>query len=410
MRHSIRNRMRRRDSRAGKRPPGRGWLIGSTRSLVLAAAILAVAHGPAPVAAMTMESPEWKKLIAEAQAEGALSVVGYVSGAYKPLYAHFGKKYGIKMTVSYASGRSHASRILAERRGGIYAVDVGHVGANTVNRRLIPAGAVAPIKPFLVLDEVTDTKNWYGDRHWFTDPEQKYVFAHSADFKQTFVFFINTKLVKPKDLAALKSPADFMSDKWKKKVVALSPMMGQSGNSYFRYSIASEPYGLKWMEKFIKSRAVDFVSSSRLIETGLARGKYAFAVFPHNRPLDKMEKQGLPVKRIEHNFPGAPGIMTAGAPTQTVQVYDRAPHPKAAKLFVNWLLSKEGQTYIHDNLRETPNPRNSLRKDVPKTNVYAGTIPQPGVTYFGADLIPKYQSQRVRIMKTLQGWYKETYN
>jgi iron(III) transport system substrate-binding protein len=289
-------------------------------------------------------------------------------------------------------------------------VDVGHVGANTVNRRLIPAGAIAPIKPYLVLDEVTNTANWYGNRHWFTDPAQKYVFAHSADFKQTFVFFINTNLVKSADLKTLKSPDDLLKGKWKKKVVALSPMMGQSGNSYFRYSITSKPYGLKWMKKFIQSRSVEFVSSSRLIETGIARGKYAFAVFPHARPLDKMQKQGLPVKRVEHSFPGAPGIMTAGAPTQTVQVYDRAPHPNAAKLFVNWLLSKEGLTFVHDNVREAPNPRNSLRKDVPKTNVDPGSMPKPGVKYFGADLIPKYQAQRFKIMKTLQGWYKETYN
>lgn len=358
---------------------------------------------------MTMESPEWKKLAEAAKAEGTLSVAGYGSRAYEAVYNQFSKKFGIKMIVAYAGGSEHADRILAERRAGRYAVDIGHVGANTVNRRLIPAGALAPIMPFLVLDEVTDTSKWYGNRHWFTDPDQKYVFAHSADFEQTFEFFINTKVVKDSDVAALKSPDDLLAAKWRKKVVALSPMMGQSGNSYFRYAVLGEPYGATWMEKFVKSGNVEFVTSSRLIEDGLAGGKYAFAVFPNAAPLDRMQKQGLPVKRVEHSFSGAPGIMTAGAPTQTLQVYDKAPHPNAAKLFLNWLLSKEGLTYVHDNVREPPNPRNSLRKDVPKTNVFPGSIAKPGVKYFAVDLVPEYQSKRRATMKKIQGWYTETY-
>ncbi len=400
--------------RRGLRDPGRhrrGLLRAARAAAAAGTAVLVLlgaAGALAPLSAMTMESPEWKALIAAAKTEGALSVAGYGSRSYAPVYKHFGEKYGISMTIQYAGGREHATRILAERSGGIYAVDVGHVGANTVNRRLIPAGALTPIRPLLVLDEVTDPKNWYGERLWFTDPAQKYVFAHSADFEQTFEFFINTKVVKPSDLAALKSPHDLLLPKWRKKIVALSPMLGQSGNSYFRYTLLPAPFGPEWMEKFIKGGNAVFVTNSRLIENGLAGGKYAFAIFPHSPPLDRMERQGLPIKRVEQSFEGAPGIMTAGAPTQTVQVYDRAPHPNAAKLFVNWLLSREGMTYVHDHVLDAPNPRNSLRKDVPKTNVRKGTMPEPGKTYFAVDLVPKYQSQRQGIMKKVQGWYKES--
>ena len=374
--------------------------------MLLALTLLSPTLLARPALAVSMDSPEWKELMAAAKAEGTLSVAGYGSREYDDVYNQFAKKYGIKMVISFAGGSEHADRILAERRAGIYAVDVGHVGANTVNRRLIPAKAVAPIKPFLMLDEVTDPKNWYGDRLWFIDEQQQYVLAHSADFERAFVLFINTKIVKDADLKALQSPDDLLAEKWKKKVVALSPNVGQVGNSYFRYSILPKPFGLEWMERFVKSGMIEFVSNSRLIEDGLAGGKYAFAVFPNAPPLDQMEKQGLPVKRIEHEFADVPGIMTAGAPTQAVQVYDRAPHPNAAKLFVNWLLSREGMTYVHDHPNNSPFARNSLRKDVPKTNVDPATLPEAGVEYYAVDALPEFQSQRDETMKKVQDWYK----
>lgn len=375
---------------------------------VLAISALGLIGGHGAVMAMTVGSPEWLALIAAAQAEGQISIVASSSRDYDPVYSQFSKKFGIKTVISYGGGSEHADRVLAERRAGIYAVDVGHVGGNTVNRRMIPAGAVAPIMPLLVLDEVKNPANWYGDKLWFVDADQKHVIAHSADFDVAFEFFINTKLVKDADIAALKTPDDILSDKWRKKIVALSPMLGQSGNSYFRYALLPS-YGLGWMEKFVKSGNVEFVTNSRLIEDGLAGGKYAFAIFAIAAPLDKMQAQGLPIKRYEHIFEGVDGTMTAGSTAQVVQAYDRAPHPNATKLFLNWLLSKDGQTFIHDNLRNAPNPRNSLRKDVPKTNVPPSTIPIEGVKYYPIDLLPEYQSQREEVMQKIQGWYTATY-
>jgi iron(III) transport system substrate-binding protein len=398
----------------GIRPaPWRG--AGSAVRLVPWVLALAIASaGPAAYAAMatcgkTAQSDKiWKDMIAAAQKEGVLSVAASGQRNYTPVYNHFSKKFGIKVVISYGGGRQHATRILAERSGGIYAVDVGHVGGNTVNRRLIPNGAVAPIADYLVAPQVTNTSCWYGQQLWFVDKQQKHSFVHSADFTTAVNMFINTKSVTDVDLAALKSPDDLFKDRWKKKIVALSPMEGQSGNSYFRYGVLPT-MGPRWMKRFVQDGYVEFQSRSKLIEDGLARGKYHLAIFPYARPLAKMEKQGLPVKQIWHEFEGADGIMTAGSTAQAVQVYDRAPHPNAAKLFVNWLASQDGQTFIHDNLKGGGDPRNSLRVDVPKTNVDPETLPKKGVKYFPIDLQPKYQGQRKAIMKQIQDWYKEKY-
>ena len=406
--HMVKHHIRRESDPMALCGEPRALIKQLARGLRLLGCVLAVIAAPVAVKAMTMDSPEWQALIAAAKAEGQISIAASSSRDYDPVYAQFAKKFGIRTVISYGGGSEHADRILAERRAGIYAVDVGHVGGNTVNRRIIPAGAVTPIVPLLVLDEVKDPSNWYDNQLWFGDTDQKYVIAHSADFEVAFEVFINTRLVKDSDIAALKTPHDLFSEKWRKKIVALSPMLGQSGNSYFRYSLIPS-YGLGWMEKMVKSGIVEFVTSSRLIEDGLAGGKYAYAIFPIAAPLDKMEGQGLPIKRVEHIFEGVDGTMTAGSTAQLVQAYDRGPNPNATKLFLNWLLSKEGQTFVHDNLRNAPNPRNSLRKDVPKTNVAPSTVPIAGVTYYPIDLKPEFQSQRDDVMGKIQGWYSETY-
>ena len=61
----------------------------------------------------------------------------------------------------------------------------------------------------------------------------------------------------------------------------------------------------------------------------------------------------------------------------TVSYLNRAPHPNAARVFVNWLLSREGQTAWQKHTG-----RNSLRTDIRKDNIPADAIPTEGGNYF----------------------------
>jgi len=55
-------------------------------------------------------------------------------------------------------------------------------------------------------------------------------------------------------------------------------------------------------------------------------------------------------------------------------VFKNPPHPNATKVFVNWLLSKAGQTLLATELKQ-----NSARKDVPVGD--PDTAPLPGTDY-----------------------------
>jgi ABC-type Fe3+ transport system substrate-binding protein len=80
--------------------------------------------------------------------------------------------------------------------------------------------------------------------------------------------------------------------------------------------------------------------------------------------VEKAIKQGLPIGQTLDLTEG--GTLSSGG--GTISFIDRAPHPNAAKVFVNWLLSREGQ--INFQARDGSD---SLRIDIPKNDVLKQT-------------------------------------
>ena len=64
---------------------------------------------------------------------------------------------------------------------------------------------------------------------------------------------------------------------------------------------------------------------------------------------------------------------------------NRAPHPNAAKVFVNWLLSREGQSAFQRIISTPGEAKNSRRIDVPKDHIPASERRVDGVKYFDGD-------------------------
>ena len=73
---------------------------------------------------------------------------------------------------------------------------------------------------------------------------------------------------------------------------------------------------------------------------------------------------------------------------------DPAPHPNAARVLVNWLLSKEGQTTMHTHfLLRTPYP--TLREDVTEMGrVALQDQRRPGRKYLVVEQLPEYDIEK----------------
>jgi iron(III) transport system substrate-binding protein len=296
---------------------------------------------------------EWEATVAAAKREGQVSVYisSFVGGA-EP----FQKEYPeIKLSTVHAGGGELVNRILAERRAGKYTADVVSAGALNYNV-LRKAKALDPIKSTFVLPEVTDPLRWWQDKHLYFDEDEAYVIAY-VGYPSTPIQY-NLSLVNAKDL---KSYWDLLQPKWKGRIVSYDPTLPVvAGALQFFYH--HPELGPEFIRRFFGEMNVTFGREFRQITDWLASGKFSLCFTCRDVPKAKL--QGLPVDELAHLKEGV--YLTVGG--GTLSMLDRAPHPNAAKVFVNWFLSRSGQMAVQ-KLGRPDEPPNSLRIDIPKDGI-----------------------------------------
>ena len=98
--------------------------------------------------------------------------------------------------------------------------------------------------------------------------------------------------------------------------------------------------------------------------------------------IDKAKLQGLPVEEFA-NFKEGEALTTQYG---TLALLNRAPHANAAKVFINWFLSRDGQIALQKSLaRTSAETADSLRIDIPKNDVKPENRRAAGVNYLDID-------------------------
>jgi iron(III) transport system substrate-binding protein len=308
---------------------------------------------------------DWAKAIDAAKKEGQLVLYG--SADYEKLFAEFNKKYPeIKIVGVFGRGADVAKRFMAERRAEKYLADLYVNGMTTGYNVFYKAKAVDPIPPVLVLPELTDTSKWWQGKLHYVDPEKQYLLNINGETR--IVVGYNTKLVNP---AEIRSYWDLLNPKWKGKIVAYDPSLGGAGDA-MRFFYHQKSLGPEFIKRILTETDIVISNDTRQMGDWLAGGKFALSVFgPISRmDLDVMQIQGLPVSWFapEHLKEGA--YITAGS--GGVALINKAPHPNAAKVALNWLLSREGQIAYQRIFTEGNDGPDSLRIDIPKDKVPRG--------------------------------------
>lgn len=86
-----------------------------------------------------------------------------------------------------------------------------------------------------------------------------------------------------------------------------------------------------------------------------------------------MRQEGLPIAPLE--LPDLPGLVSAGF--GQIALLKGAPHPNAAKIFINWMASKEGGEIFARAMTVAP-----TRHDIDESFLPPRVVPKPGVNYF----------------------------
>jgi iron(III) transport system substrate-binding protein len=347
----------------------------------------------ATTASSASADAEMADLAAKAKQEGELVIFLGRAGSRQLLdaFPQFEQKYGVKITPVIGSGNESADKVLAERDTGLYTGDLWMGGLTTLNTRLLPKGVLDPIESQLVLPEVKDQSVWYKGKHWFGDPDQKYTFLFGAGPSPLLSY--NTDKVKEEDLTSF---AQLLEPQWKGKMVSRDPTAaGTGGNTAFFYF--NPQLGQDYLRKLYTQQDVTIIADARQAAEALALGKYSIYLVPSGTDVTEMSDQGLPVKDLLK--PLKEGARIAAGGTGSISVFNKAAHPNAAKLFINWWLSKEGQI-----VAQTANPVDqSLRTDIPIDMVTPEYRRQPGIDYLFMDGDPQVVGHEDDMLAFMKG-------
>jgi iron(III) transport system substrate-binding protein len=295
---------------------------------------------------------EWEKTVEAAKKEGQVNIFFRHDGPLKVFQEEYPE---IKIISVTGRGSQLTQRLLAERRAGKYLADVLSSGTGT-NEAVHSAKGLDPIKDVLLLPEVVDESNWWGGKHRYMEPDGKYIFAYLIK-PATSQLQYNTNLVDPKEFH---SQWDLLKPKWKGKIVSLHPADTGLQATIQRFYYQPD-LGPKFMRGLFGDRDITFSKDHRQMTDWLAQGRFAICL--GCRDVAKARALGLPVNEFDSTgWKEAPSLASAGG---NLSLVNRAPHPNAAKVFVNWYLSRNGQMAVQ-RFWDPDQRTNSRRIDIPK--------------------------------------------
>ncbi len=337
---------------------------------------------------------KWDTALAQAKKEGKVVVLGPPGDRIRDAITQgFAKAFpDISLEFSGARGGELATRVKAERDAGIYSVDIVINGTSTANAYFKPMKSLDPIEPALILPEVLDTKNWRDNRLEFSDRETRLDLVFTTQNNVPLIF--NPAQVKAEEVDELYKLLD---PKWKGKIAVQDPIPSGTGNGIFRWAwhVLGPEKAMDFYRK-IRAQAAVVDRDQRAQIEWVAQGKYPLNLGP-GTVMYQLQARGLKFGVVPY-FKDYGTYLTPGF--GSLMFINRAPHPNAGKVFLNWLLSKEGQTVFSKGMGYV-----SRRVDVPTDHVPSYWVPKPGVKYWAGyyEEDATMSPEQIKFLKSIYG-------
>jgi iron(III) transport system substrate-binding protein len=312
------------------------------------------ARAAAPAASTSADwQAEFAKTVEAAKKE-KLVIVSMPGENDKKIMEMFKEAYpGIEVEHTGARPSDISPKIIAEQQNGVFAWDVFEsTGASNMHEVLLPAGAFQDLPPYIVDPSIMDNSKWRNGK-WdhYSSSTKLQIFNHDFSFRNGL--YVNRDVIPVSDLANLD---DLMKPQFQGKIVVDDCTVAAQGTSTLIGLWQAK--GGDWLRQlFIQQKPV-FQETVRVTSEWVATGRYPIAIGPADQELAKLQAEGIGKNVAPLEYGG--GNTSASG----IAVFKNAPHPNAAKVFVNWFLSQDGQNAwvkAHSN----PPPRNSRRSDVP---------------------------------------------
>jgi len=260
-----------------------------------------------------------QRLIEGAKKEGSLLFyttfpVEYANQLIEP----FKNKYGVKVDVWRARSEIVLQKVVTEARAGSLNVDVITVfspAAEALRRENLLQEIHSAHHKDLVPSAVPAHREWV------------------ATLQHVFVQAYNTGKVRKEDLP--KTYEDLLAPKWKGKLA-----IEGDDHEWMSSVIADmgEAQGVKFFRDLVAGNGLSVRSGHPLLTNLVASGEVPLALTVYQYSVEQAKKKGSPIDWF--------AIEPAVSITNAIGVARRAPHPHAALLFYDHIVSAEGQRIL----------------------------------------------------------------
>jgi iron(III) transport system substrate-binding protein len=300
-------------------------------------AFLAGATAAALVPARAAAQGDWAGIVAAAKKEGGVTVNTFPGDGYKRALKHFTAAYpDIKLEHTQLHSQDFAPRILRERQANLFTWDLALIPSSTALQVLRPAGVWDPVRPAIVLPEAKDEAGWDGgfEKGFALVKDRALCYGFVANRGPGVT--INTDMVKEDQIRSLK---DLLDPKWKGKI--LLPDVRVMGDTFWPMTAARLTMGDDIIKKLFVDQEPVLSRDNRQVAEFMVRGRYPICIGMNQQILKNFLLQGLG-KNLKLMFFSEMDLMSSSS--STLWLVNRAPHPNAVRVFINWLLTKDAQT------------------------------------------------------------------
>jgi iron(III) transport system substrate-binding protein len=253
------------------------------------------------------------KLVAGAKKEGAVNV--YTSETVEDvgvLSLAFAAKYGVKLNVWRGSSEDILQRAVVEARGGRFDADAFETGATameSLHRELLLQRVDLPAAADLAPEAIQPHHEWIGTRY------------------NVFVAAYNTQLIA--GTALPKGYDDLADPKWKGKLG-----IEADDSDWFGAVIAAlgEERGLKLFRDIVATNGPSVRKGHTLLANLVVSGEVPLAIATYFYKVAQLKDRGAPIDAL--------AIAPVVARFEGIGVARRAPHPYAAVLFMEFMLTE----------------------------------------------------------------------
>ena len=293
---------------------------------------------------VTPQDDAWAKIVEVAKKEGKVTLYtyGYTGDVGIAISKAFEDKYGIKIEMITGLGAAFLERLKSEKRMGQITGDIVEGNAaNTNNMKL--EGLTVKVNPDL---PVLKEKDPWVISPFATDPTDKHILSYTL---VVYSPYANNKFVPQGEEPQVWK--DFLDPKWRGKISAVDPVVAPGLQQLFVVLMREKVVDEEFVKNLGKQNIRFFTAAPDELRA-LSRGEQSLTLRGIDIETASIISAGAPIRVVpmKDGTPIGPNVVAAVA---------GAPHPNAAQLFLNWIMTYEGQV-VYGQSRKVAN----MRKDV----------------------------------------------